>query len=277
MFRIGDFSRLTRVSIKTLHHYDEIGLFKPQHVDPFTGYRFYSFDQLPRLNRILALKDLGFTLEQVRQVLDGDLSADELRGMLRLRQAQLQQQMDEAREKLAHVEIRLKQIEREGKMSEIEVLLKTVEPITVAGAREVVAAPEQMRERCIALITETCALIESRHLKTDGVSFALYYSSEAEGIDVEMAFAVEPPTGQPVQQGRAAVHTLPAITAAYAVYRGSYDDFGAVGDVHHALTRWIDEHGYRIAGPPREFYLRPPQGPDDRAGVMEIQYPVEKA
>src|SRR5512136_826454 len=119
MLKIGDLSKLSRVSVKTLRYYDEIGLLKPAQVDRFTGYRFYSFDQLPRLNRILALKDLGFTLEQIRQVLDGDLSADELRGMLRLRQAQLQQQMEEAREKLAHVEIRLRQIEREGKMSDI--------------------------------------------------------------------------------------------------------------------------------------------------------------
>jgi effector-binding domain-containing protein len=195
--------------------------------------------------------------------------------MLRLRQAQLQQQMDDAREKLAHVEIRLRQIEREGKMSDIEILIKSVEPLTVAGAREVVAAPEQMRARCIALVKATCALIDAQHLKTDGVSFALYYASDTEGIDVEMAFAVEPSTPL-TQQGQSSVHILPAATVAYAIYRGSYDDFGAVGEVHHALTRWIDEHGYRLAGPPREFYLRPPQGPQDRAGVMEIQYPVEK-
>jgi DNA-binding transcriptional MerR regulator len=65
MFKIGDFSNLTRVPVRTRHYYDEIGLFRPQHVDPFTGYRYYSFEQLPRLNRILALKDLGFALEQI--------------------------------------------------------------------------------------------------------------------------------------------------------------------------------------------------------------------
>ncbi len=277
MFRIGDFSRLTRVSIKTLHHYDELGLFMPLRVDPLTGYRYYSFDQLPRLNRILALKDLGFTLEQVRQVLDDCLSAEELRGMLRLRQAQLQQQMDEAQERLAQVEIRLNQIEREGKMSEVEILLKTVDAITVAGAREVVAAPELMREHCLALMHESYALIEAQHLKTNGIPFALYYSGDAEGIDVEMAFAVEPPARTAAPSGRAAVHPLSPATVAYAVYHGSYDDFGAVGEVHHALSRWIDDHGYRQTGASREFYLTPPQNGADRTGVMEIQYPVEKA
>src|SRR5215510_3401762 len=103
MFRIGDFSRLTGVSVKTLHHYDDIGLFKPLRTDPFTGYRFYSFEQLPRLNRILALKDLGFSLEQIARILDDDLSAEQLTGMLRLRQAELQKQAEAAHHRLARV------------------------------------------------------------------------------------------------------------------------------------------------------------------------------
>src|SRR4051812_44212396 len=100
MFRIGDFSRLTRVSMKTLRHYDEIRLFKPAYVDRFTDYRYYSFDQLPRLNRILALKGLGFPLENIRQMLDDDLSAEALQGMLRLRRVQLEQEIRTTWEKL---------------------------------------------------------------------------------------------------------------------------------------------------------------------------------
>jgi DNA-binding transcriptional MerR regulator len=89
MFKIGDLSKLSRVSVKTLRYYDEIGLLKPAQVDRFTGYRYYSFDQLPRLNRILALKDLGFSLEQIAQVLNEGLPPAQLRGMLRLRQMEL--------------------------------------------------------------------------------------------------------------------------------------------------------------------------------------------
>ncbi len=278
MFKIGDFARLARVSIKTLHHYDDIGLFVPHHVDPFTGYRYYAFDQLPRLNRILALRDLGFTLEQVRQMVDDSLNADELRGMLRLRRAQLQQQVDDARERLAQVEIRLRQIEQEGKMPDIDVLIKQVEAITVAGAREVVPSPEFMRDRCIALNGAACKLIEAHALQTDGVSLALYYSGDTGGIDVEMAYRVEPPAEIIADQGAASVHPLPAATVAYAVYHGSYDDFGAVGNLHGAITRWIEQNAYRLVGPVREIYLRPPQWDSaDHTGVMEIQYPVEKA
>ena len=163
-------------------------------------------------------------------------------------------------------------------MPPIDVLLKQVEPLTVAGAREVVPSPAQMRERCIALDKEVCELIEAAKLKTDGTSFALYYSGEEAGIDVEMAYVVdvEPPNKLPAPSGNSRVHILPAATVAYVVYTGSYDDFGAVGQIHGALHKWIDENGYQLTGPSREYYLRPPSGANDPQGVMEIQYPVEK-
>lgn len=81
MIKIGDFARLCQVSVVTLRYYDEMGLLKPVKVDEFTGYRFYSASQLPRLNRILALKDLGFPLEQIKLMLAGDLSLEQLRSM----------------------------------------------------------------------------------------------------------------------------------------------------------------------------------------------------
>ena len=124
----------------------------------------------------------------------------------------------------------------------------------------------------MALNDVACALIERHKLKTDWVSLALYYDAE-EGIDVEMAYPVEP-SAMPVDEGSGQVHTLPAATVAYAVYRVSYDDFGAVGQVHVALQEWLSAHGHKLVGPSREIYLRPPQGPNDLNAIMEIQYPI---
>jgi DNA-binding transcriptional MerR regulator len=277
MFRIGEFARLTRVSMVTLRHYDDIGLFKPAYIDSLTDYRYYTFDQVPRLNRILALKGLGFKLEQVRQILDGGLTADELRGMLLLRQSQIEHEIDTARDMLAQVAQRLQQIEQEGKMPDIEVLTKQVAPISIVAAREVVATPAQMRERCIALDKEVWALIHAHGLKTDGVSFALYHPEQADGIDVEMAYAIDAANANDQLHGAAAVRTLPGAMVAYAVYNGSYDDFGAVGQFHGAIHSWIEANGWHISGAVREFYLQPPAGGFANTGVMEIQYPVERA
>src|SRR5512141_669301 len=117
MIRIGDFSKLSRLPIKTLRYYQEVGLLKPVCVDNFTGYRYYSYEQIARLNRILALKDLGFSLEQIGQLLDEGLSPEQMRGMLILRQSEIRQRVQEEAERLARVESRLRQIEQEEEMS----------------------------------------------------------------------------------------------------------------------------------------------------------------
>src|SRR5437773_10906878 len=132
MFSIGEFARLGRVSVRMLRHYDAIGLLRPATVDPASGYRFYRADQLRRLNRVVALKDLGFTLEQVRAILDDQVNADQLRGMLRLRRAQLEAQLAADAARLAGVEARLKMIETEGRMSTEDVVVKQVAPVRVA-------------------------------------------------------------------------------------------------------------------------------------------------
>jgi len=124
--------------VKTLRYYDEIGLLKPAQVDRFTGYRYYSEDQLPRLNRILALKDLGLSLEQIGRLLDDDLPPAQLRGMLRLKQAEIQQCVEEEQARLARVEMRLRQIEQawlEAKNQEEGMSMRTC-PGCGKGVRE---------------------------------------------------------------------------------------------------------------------------------------------
>ena len=111
MFKIGEFSKFSQVPVKTLRYYDEIDLLKPVEVDQHTGYRYYSAEQLYRLNRILALKDLGLSLAQIGELLDGDLPAEQMRGMLRLKQAEVQGRVKEEQARLARVEWRLRQIE----------------------------------------------------------------------------------------------------------------------------------------------------------------------
>src|SRR6476661_8840594 len=101
MFRIGEFARMGQVSVRTLRHYDELGLLEPVEIDRFTGYRYYSTGQLPRLNRIVALKEVGLSLEQIGQLLDADLTPEQLEAMLKLKQVELCQQLDEIKTQLS--------------------------------------------------------------------------------------------------------------------------------------------------------------------------------
>jgi DNA-binding transcriptional MerR regulator len=133
MFKIGDFSKLSRVSVRMLRYYDEMALLKPAQVDNFTGYRYYSASQLTRLNRILALRDLGLSLEQVAQLLSDDLSPEQLRGMLKLKRSELRQQLAAGQQQLERIERWLEQ--EEVIMPTYNVVLKQVEPLRVAQAR----------------------------------------------------------------------------------------------------------------------------------------------
>ena len=126
MFRIGEFSKIAQVPASLLRYYDDIGLFIPIHSDRDTGYRYYSVQQLTQLNRILALKDLGLSLEQVKHLLEDEVSPDEIRGMLALKKAQIEQTIQAEAVRLRAVESRLQQIERKGQFQDDDVVLKSL-------------------------------------------------------------------------------------------------------------------------------------------------------
>src|SRR6266480_4592224 len=151
--KIGEFARVGQVSIATLRHYDQCGLLKPNALDPYTGYRYYSLDQLARLNRILALKDLGFPLEQITRLLEKDLSLDQLRAMFTLKQAQAQHMIETEQARLARISARLRQIEQEGIMPAYEVLLKQVDPLLVASIRSFIPVGEELGQHYETIVT----------------------------------------------------------------------------------------------------------------------------
>jgi DNA-binding transcriptional MerR regulator len=124
MFSIGEFARLGGVSVRTLRHYDEIGLLRPATVDPDTGYRGYSAARLGQISRIIALKELGLSLAQVRRLLDG-VTLGELRGMLLLRRAQFEHEVDQHTNQLLGVEARLSSIAKEDGMPD-DIVAKTI-------------------------------------------------------------------------------------------------------------------------------------------------------
>ena len=135
MVRIGIFARLSEISIKTLRHYGAIGLLAPAYVDDWSGYRYYALDQLPRLCRILALKDLVFSLDGIAGLLRWNMMAGEMTRLFRDKQGEMQKRVAEEQTRLARVEIRLRQLEQEKTMSNFDVRLKKVEPMICMSRR----------------------------------------------------------------------------------------------------------------------------------------------
>jgi DNA-binding transcriptional MerR regulator len=277
MIKIGEFSKLVQVPVATLRYYDQMGLLKPIEIDRFTGYRYYSTSQLPRLHRILALKGLGFSLEQIGVALDEGLTAEQMRGMLRLRQAQISQQLAEAQSQLVEVQVRLQQIEREEQLSTYDVRLKHVEPLLVAAIRAVLpnhAAIGTLWREVYESIGSHAAEALGPNLGEGGQTLVLWYDTEFKQGDVDGAAAFVLRCRVP-DSGRMRVFELPATRVAATIHHGSYE---AIGEAHAAILRWIEANGYRIAGPDREVYLynKPPIRRDDPTYITELQYPVEK-
>jgi DNA-binding transcriptional MerR regulator len=273
MFKIGEFSKISQVSMRMLRYYDEMGLFKPAHIDRETGYRYYSAEQLPRLNRILALKDLGLSLEQITHLLNDSVEAAEIRGMLRLKRAELQQEVQEAVQRLARVESRLVQIEQEGKMPEYEIVLKKIEPQKVLSVREVAPTLYEMGY----LLWETHEAARRQGLRNLSPGLAVFYDTgyEEQQVDWEVGFPVEEQFNGtiPLARGRQmSVKLLPGVElAASVIYRGSYI---GLHRGYSALGAWVEANGFQLKGRGREVFLR--FEPDNENNhVTEIQFPVE--
>jgi DNA-binding transcriptional MerR regulator len=273
MFTIGDFAKLGRVSIRMLRHYDAIGVLRPAAVDPASGYRFYQADQLRRLNRLVALKDLGFTLQQVQAILDDKVTVVELRAMLRLRRAQIEAQLTADAARLAGVEARLRMIEREGHMNTEDVVLKEVAPIRVAELTATAASygPEDIGPTLTPLYPELFRRLEAAGVQPVGPAMAYYEQDSGETVIVH---AAAPVRTQPDPAYDFEVVDLPAIPlAATIIHHGPMDD---VMQSEQALAKWIEDHGYRPVGLHREVYLDyHPEKADQ--GVTELQITVVKA
>jgi len=270
MFKIGDFSKLSQVGSKTLRYYDDIGLLKPAQVDRFTGYRYYTVDQLPRLNRIMALKELGFSLDQIAKLLEEDVSAEQIQGMLRLRQSEVEQHIEEEQQRLLRIQARLQQITQEkNPTSTYDVVTRQIEALHVASIRETVPHYRDVGRLSGALFAE----LQEQNIAFSGSLFVLYHDGEyrAENPDVELCMAVET-AGENSKRVRYA--TLPAVTAASTIHTGSYETLSAA---YGALMTWCVANQYEVQIPNREIYLRGPgtnRSPEDY--VTEIQFPITK-
>jgi DNA-binding transcriptional MerR regulator len=268
MFKIGDFSKLSQVSVKTLRYYDEIGLLRPSTIDRFTGYRYYTASQLSRLNRILLLKDLGLSLDQIGRLLESDLPPAQLRGMLKLRQVEIERSIEEEEARLTRVAALLNQIEQESTlMSNYDVVIKKVTPVRIASIRDVVANYGAQGE----LWGELGAYLAQHNVKAVAPCLTIDHNDGYKERDVDLEVCEVIDAALPVNE-RVRVYELPAVEQmACTVHHGP---FNQLNQGYGALMQWAETNGYRFCGPSREVYL---QTGDEATNVAEIQIPVEKA
>jgi DNA-binding transcriptional MerR regulator len=278
MFRIGEFSRIARVSVDTLRHYDALGLLQPAQVDPFTGYRYYSARQLMALNRILALKEVGFTLEEIARILQERPTTGEIRGMLRAQLVRTGQELHAAQLRQERILARLHYLNLEDDMPAYEVTLKPVEAFTVAAIRETVPTLKQMPERCSEMFDAIERWLRANRLQP-GPSLSVYYNEgfTEENIDTECAFIVSDPDAARAARPETPItirqfEAVPLVASTIAV-NDFFKKAGGLMPAYNALARWVEDNGYQIAGPPRELFY----GSAERGDLTaEVQFPVER-
>ena len=270
MLNIGEFARLGQVSPRMLRHYHDLGLLVPAHVDPSTGYRSYAVGQLGRLHRLVALRDLGFSLEQIGKLLEDEPPVDQLRGMLRMKQAQIEQTVAEEQDRLRRVEAHLRALEG-SPVAIQDVVVKHTEPLRVAETSATAAGfGPQLGPLFARLYPEVIDHLAAQRVRP-GLCLAWYEEPADDGsVVVHAGFE----TGDQAVSDGASVRVvdLPGIEVASVIYHGSMDD---VVPVYEALVRWIDESGYRLAGRSRELYHE--FHPEEPArNVTELQMPASR-
>jgi DNA-binding transcriptional MerR regulator len=268
LFKIGIFSLLSHLPVKTLRHYDEIGLLQPSQVDTFTGYRYYTLDQLPHAQRILALKDLGLSLDQIIEVIHDKPTVEDLCAMLRLRRTQLTAELGDKAAQLARVDARLKQL-LEGDMTIYDVALKTVKPMLVASVRMTVPQNSDVPRMLKDAYCRIEEHIQQHSGKMNGPCLTVWYtpSTQYTDEDVEAAY----PLAERIPDG-AGVHVreLAETFVASVVHQGDFNEFT---NGHAYLLKWAEANGYRIGNEYREIYI---QHDPKSTSTTEIQFKVER-
>lgn len=288
MIKIGNFSKLTQVSIRSLRHYDKLGLLNPVHVDRFSGHRFYSLDQLPRLNRIIALKDMGLSLKEITDLVNTGISADDLQYMLHQKRLELCQHIDDSIRRLTHVETRLRMIEREGTIPKLEVVVKSIPTTNILSYHGVLEHGSEINQ----LMYDVGNTIEDHGIKWE-LPIGLFhpnpddhpqespntygprpYHINKQGFEAAFSIEGNSPTSIPFRRTeQITCRQLPADTMmATIIYKGPYR---LRGDASYAFYEWADENDYRLMGTIRELYLRVVDRDIEHAdNLVEIQFPV---
>lgn len=271
MYRIGEFSVINRLTVKTLRHYDELGLLKPAHVDPYTGYRFYTGDQLPVVRKIIGLKTIGFSLYEIADLLKNDTTRDEWLMRLELKRTEVRASAEAEREKLTRLNTYISHLKKEHRMR-YDVTIKNLPEVTVASWRQVIDGYGDFFTIC----PHMGDLMRGQHLEcaTPAYCFTLYHDGEFKehDIDVEVCEAIVTPGHD---EERMTFKTVPAVpTAACLIHQGPYT---TIGESYAALTKWIEDNGYEVTDLMRESYIDGIWNQDDESKwITEIQAPVRK-
>lgn len=271
MIRIGDFSKLTRISIRMLRHYNEIGLLMPDEIDNFTGYRYYSETQLPLANRISALKEMGFSLAAITEILKEYDNPDALKKFLALKYAEIKEQAENVNRQMLLLETTINRLRKDENVMNYNVLLKELPQRYVVSLRKVIPSYESEGMLWEQLMKETAPL--NMQMANPCNAIAVFHDEgyKESDVDVEIQMSVD---GEYGNTENVVFKTIAPIQIASVTFKGGYEQ---IQSVNESIANWVKDNNYNFDGAMFNIYHVSPameKNPDN--WVTEVCYPVKK-
>ena len=265
---IGRFSRMTRLSIKALRHYDRIGLLQPAEVDPSSGYRYYRLTQTRTAEAIRLLRGVDMSLDDIATVLADDTAPDVVDKLLDRHRERLAESVRVQQRRLTTVQ---RLITGKEPLVPYDVTTKTIDPITVVSIRrhtDKAGISTAIGESMHALY----ATVMGSAAELAGAPTVLYHDviDEEQSGDLEVALPIAEPAGPIAVDGNMVRRTVDGGMVATTLHHGAYDE---IDGAYHVLAGWIAEHGHTPGFPARELYLNDPGEVPEGEQLTEVQWP----
>lgn len=267
MYTIGQFSKICQVTTKALRHYEKIGLLVPAKVEPGNQYRYYSREQVSQVKNVIFMKELGFPLHTIKNMIAQKAESGELKTALEEHRKRLLEELDLCNSRLVKLAWWQSTLEAKkmNKTKSYDIRIRDIQEMQARTLRkQLTSFPQEVPTLLRSLLEE----ILSSGGVCAGPPVLIYYDEEfnPDKVDLEVAW--------PVNDSRLANKTLPAVRAATLMHVGPYD---GLNSAYEALFAWVNQNGYRAAFPMREVSHNDPQTTPPEQLVTEIILPVEQA
>lgn len=264
MYRIGEFSELSKTTIKTLRYYEKEGLLIPAHVDEKTGYRFYETSQLPELAKIISLRQIGLSISNIKSILNGS----DLEKILELRKKELETEISISSSQLLQINNLL-----EGKSMEREVIIKELPSYIVYYKEGVVKDFSEIVRFILQSAGECKATNPNIKCLEPDYCYVSYLDGEYKEKDIKIRYA-QAVTEMGTPNETIKFEKLNSVKAACIYHKGAYDN---LWESYSFLIKWVEENGYEIAEPIRERYIDGMWNKENEdEWLTEIQIPIRK-
>ena len=268
VYRIGLFSKINKVTVKTLRYYDEIGLLKPAHVDEENGYRYYTSEQLPLIHKIIALRQIGFSIDEILAIFSGNDVAE----IFAQRKRELKALIEESSEQLSRITHYLREMKGDFTMN-YEVATKELPEVIVYSKRMIVPNYDAYFELIPKIGEEITAANPGLKCAVPEYCFIIYHDGEYKEKDIDIEFC-EAVTAWGKDTDTIKFKSMEKTFAACVLHKGPYQ---TIPNAYAYAFKWIAENGYVVTGNPRESYIDGIWNQEDSANwLTELQVPIAK-